>query len=703
MHANSKAPSKAVIIAITYIDWPGKANFRTAPVVTAMNTLELLIDLGTLPENIRIVTDYPRMFSKADQPNIVTPTKANINAKFRWLKEGAKDGDVLFLFYSGHGTEIDPVGTNPSGRASSKALLTLDAYVDEKDVADDSKWPARPKLDAKRVVTGEDFYGLFGDLQNTAINLTAVYDCCHSVGAFRDFSTPKTDGSSYFTNVTNRAIGEKRYGKDENTAPHIIGFAAAQGWQVAWASVNTGETMFGKNFNEFLGEGNNAKLTNNQVIEGIKARMPNLADRSKFNDKDGNKITETQDPELLTTTAKKAVPFFADLTRYPEALSAGALTRLSSIAKAPGIRDFGDDGSNRDFGEESRDIGAADLERMVNVYSQIATNSELQNLRTQNRGLFDVLIQKAVPFALQAGKAALSAYTSSKRDIGHEAAFQQHLPTAINFAHQVTALPEVQENRGLFDSIFRIGMPLVFNTAQALLGQKRRGLENDDAQRGLLDVLAGGINCDVGGTRGIFSDIMKKVAPIILSVASSAVNSFSGQRSLSVIPTDRGFFSFLKNAVSKVVSNPMVQKFGAQAVNFGVQALQSRLSGGQRDISEPTRSFEQQEAQVRGFFGNMLQTLVPVAMNALQGALAPRRRDIALPEERGIFDMAAKYLPAVIQFAQQQFAQRRALGTTGEDEAQFIMRVLSTATPALIHHTQTQQKGECLDVLLKSV
>lgn len=408
-----------------------------------------------------------------------------------------------------------------------------------------------------------------------------------------------------------------------------------------------------------------------------------------------------------------------------------------------GDRDIGGDRDiegDRDIGSE-REIAAAtgDLQRVLNVYNQISGSTELQALRTEQRGLFDSLLQHAVPFALQAASSALNAIKASqsgKRDIGQDVAIEQHLPTAINFAQQVNALPEVKENRGLFSKIFSIGMPLVLNTAQTLLGAKR-SLDATSGDRGFFDAIIGGLPStvfsvlsngfggkrelggdrdlneqgrDLGEDRGFF-DVLKKLAPIVLNVASTAANSLGGQRSLTSAPTDRGFFSKLKNIVSKVVSNPMVQKIGGAALRLGVQVagntpfgsvlgVASNLLGGQRAIDGQLPTIEHAEATARGFFGTMLQHLTPIAMNALKGALsgaagAIAKRDVgAVPEERGIFDIVAKYLPAVVQVSQEAFFKKRAIGSTSEDEVQFLQRVISTAAPSIIQAATASKDGE---------
>jgi hypothetical protein len=90
----------------------------------------------------------------------VTPTKANIRKGFRWLVDGAKAGDVLWLHFSGHGTQVK------------------DKNGDETDGMDESICP----VDFKKagVIIDDEIRRDVIDVLPEGVTLYAVFDCCHS-------------------------------------------------------------------------------------------------------------------------------------------------------------------------------------------------------------------------------------------------------------------------------------------------------------------------------------------------------------------------------------------------------------------------------------------------------------------------------------------------------------------------------------------
>ena len=80
--------------------------------------------------------------------NTQPPTRANITQEFQWLSQGAQPGDILFLHYSGHGTQTrDLDGDEADGY--DEALVPLD-HQSAGVITDDEVWstlcppPSRP-------------------------------------------------------------------------------------------------------------------------------------------------------------------------------------------------------------------------------------------------------------------------------------------------------------------------------------------------------------------------------------------------------------------------------------------------------------------------------------------------------------------------------------------------------------------------------
>ncbi|KAH8618138.1 Caspase domain [Trypanosoma vivax] len=82
----------------------------------------------------------------------------NILRHLAWLVLGAKPGDVLFLFFSGHGTQTKASTTRPrsSTNVSSRGLRE------------------------KRLHPDNDIHKVLLSRLPAGVRLTAVFDCCHS-------------------------------------------------------------------------------------------------------------------------------------------------------------------------------------------------------------------------------------------------------------------------------------------------------------------------------------------------------------------------------------------------------------------------------------------------------------------------------------------------------------------------------------------
>ncbi len=91
---------RALLIGINYFDDPN--NRLNGCVNDVKNIREVLISFyGYKAENIVLMSD--------DQTGPMRPTKANILSQINKMVSLLKSGDVMFLHYSGHGTQIQSV------------------------------------------------------------------------------------------------------------------------------------------------------------------------------------------------------------------------------------------------------------------------------------------------------------------------------------------------------------------------------------------------------------------------------------------------------------------------------------------------------------------------------------------------------------------------------------------------------------------
>jgi len=91
------------------------------------------------------------------------PYKARIVEGMQWLMDGAREGDTLFLSYSGHGSQMmDSTGTEPSGM--SQCICPLDC---------NKPWP-------EHIILDTEIHTHLYDCLPEGVKLTCVFDCCHS-------------------------------------------------------------------------------------------------------------------------------------------------------------------------------------------------------------------------------------------------------------------------------------------------------------------------------------------------------------------------------------------------------------------------------------------------------------------------------------------------------------------------------------------
>lgn len=108
-----------------------------------------LVVIGFSPKNMQLCTDQ-------------RATKSNILKGLTWLIQGARKGDSLIFFYSGHGSQI--------------ADISGDETVDKKD---EILCPHDISFSDNVYITDDDLTAIISRL-NPGATLDIILDCCHS-------------------------------------------------------------------------------------------------------------------------------------------------------------------------------------------------------------------------------------------------------------------------------------------------------------------------------------------------------------------------------------------------------------------------------------------------------------------------------------------------------------------------------------------
>ena len=116
------------------------------------NTLSVMGIVPAMPASMRILTD-------------ARATRGAILESLRWLVTGAKRGDVLVFYYSGHGSQV------------------VDTSGDEPDRRDETICPH--DFASAGMIRDDDLRGMLAALP-AGVNLDIILDSCHSGTATRD-------------------------------------------------------------------------------------------------------------------------------------------------------------------------------------------------------------------------------------------------------------------------------------------------------------------------------------------------------------------------------------------------------------------------------------------------------------------------------------------------------------------------------------
>lgn len=172
---------KALFIGINYT---GSSAALRGCINDVQNIRRFVVPMFKIPEQ-QIV----QLTDDASDPNF-QPTRANIEKAMQWLVQGAKEGDSLFLHYSGHGAK------------------QRDTDQDEKDGNDETICP----VDFQKAgqITDDELHTALVKPLPRGVRLTAIFDSCHS-GSVLDLPfSYNVSGNLEITEVDNRKEAMKQ-------------------------------------------------------------------------------------------------------------------------------------------------------------------------------------------------------------------------------------------------------------------------------------------------------------------------------------------------------------------------------------------------------------------------------------------------------------------------------------------------------------
>lgn len=144
---------KSLLIGINYTGTAAELRGCVADVARVRKFITSVFGFPETPDSMVILTDDQRDRNKL-------PTKTNIISACRWLVEGARPGDSLFLHFSGHGGQaVDTDGDEVDGY--DETILPLD-YKTAGQIVDD------------------DLNIILVKPLPPGVKLTVLFDSCHS-------------------------------------------------------------------------------------------------------------------------------------------------------------------------------------------------------------------------------------------------------------------------------------------------------------------------------------------------------------------------------------------------------------------------------------------------------------------------------------------------------------------------------------------
>ena len=187
---------KGLFIGINYFGSKGELSGCINDVTMMLGTLQ---QVGFPLQEACILVDDPNFAGNSGRP-----TRDNIIKHMLWLVHDARPGDVLFLHYSGHGSQA------------------ADSDGDEEDGYDETMVPV--DYETAGTIVDDDIYEMLVNKLPIGVRLTAVMDCCHS-GTLMDL--PFTfEATTQNMSHTNRAGGQmlanRRYNPSRQLADVVM-------------------------------------------------------------------------------------------------------------------------------------------------------------------------------------------------------------------------------------------------------------------------------------------------------------------------------------------------------------------------------------------------------------------------------------------------------------------------------------------------
>lgn len=143
---------KVLLIGITYKNTKEELK---GTITDVRNIYNYLTSIGEKKENIRVLSE-----ENVDGRPIQLPTKRNIEDSIRWLVDGIKENESVFIHYSGHGSRI------------------RDRSNDERDGFDEVLVPL--DFQTNSVITDDWLYDNMITKIPEKSKLIGFFDCCHS-------------------------------------------------------------------------------------------------------------------------------------------------------------------------------------------------------------------------------------------------------------------------------------------------------------------------------------------------------------------------------------------------------------------------------------------------------------------------------------------------------------------------------------------
>lgn len=166
-HSSREAGSYHVLLV-------GIDDYAKKPLSGCVNDIDavqqILLERAKVPKERILRLASPRKQAAHSTEIPAQPaTLANLRAGFAELAQRAKEGDRVFIYYSGHGARVE-FARQDGHTFHREALVPIDFDV----------WPTETLL------YDHELDQLLGDITARTRSVTFVLDCCHSAGGMRD-------------------------------------------------------------------------------------------------------------------------------------------------------------------------------------------------------------------------------------------------------------------------------------------------------------------------------------------------------------------------------------------------------------------------------------------------------------------------------------------------------------------------------------